>query len=83
MAPSRPCRCSRRGEDVIERMLGQMQSALVLADSGLATVTVTGEAAIRAEPDEAVLWITLSALESAPARRWLMSRTAATRSSCC
>jgi uncharacterized protein YggE len=27
---------------------------------------VTGEAVIRAEPDEAVLWITVSALESAP-----------------
>jgi hypothetical protein len=30
------------------------------------TVTVRGQASIRAEPDEAVLWITLSALEDAP-----------------
>jgi hypothetical protein len=31
-----------------------------------ATVTVRGEAFIRTEPDEAVLWITLSALQPAP-----------------
>ena len=30
------------------------------------TVTVRGDAIIRAEPDEAMLWITLSALEDAP-----------------
>jgi uncharacterized protein len=30
------------------------------------TVTVRGDAVIRAEPDEAMLWITLSALEDAP-----------------
>ncbi len=36
------------------------------AGSGVATVTATGEAAIRAEPDEALLSITLSALEGAP-----------------
>jgi uncharacterized protein YggE len=30
------------------------------------TVTVRGEAAIRTEPDEAVVWITLSALEKSP-----------------
>lgn len=30
------------------------------------TVTVRGDAAVRAEPDEAVLWITLTALEDAP-----------------
>jgi uncharacterized protein len=38
------------------------------SDQALAapTVTVRGEASIRAEPDEAVLWITLSALEDAP-----------------
>ena len=30
------------------------------------TVTVRGEAVLRAEPDEATLWITLSALESDP-----------------
>jgi uncharacterized protein len=30
------------------------------------TVTVRGDASIRAEPDEAFLWITLSALEDAP-----------------
>jgi uncharacterized protein YggE len=39
-------------------------------DSGSAaatpTVTVRGDAFIRAEPDEAMLWITLSALEEAP-----------------
>jgi hypothetical protein len=43
-----------------------MQSDSVIGGAGVATVTVTGEAVIRAEPDEAVLWITLSALESAP-----------------
>ena len=43
-----------------------MKPRLVVPDAGAATVTVTGEAVIRAEPDEAVLWITLSALESAP-----------------
>jgi uncharacterized protein YggE len=31
-----------------------------------ATVTVRGSASIRAEPDEAVLWITLSALDGSP-----------------
>jgi uncharacterized protein YggE len=31
-----------------------------------ATVTVRGDAIIRAEPDEAMLWITLSSLEDAP-----------------
>jgi hypothetical protein len=30
------------------------------------TVTVTGEAAIRTEPDEAIVWITLSATETSP-----------------
>src|SRR5882724_3480909 len=30
------------------------------------TVTVRGDAVIRAEPDEAMLWITLSALDDAP-----------------
>jgi len=55
-----------------------MQSEAVVAGSGVATVAVKGEAVIRDEPDEAVLWITLSALESAsgPAlahvtRRWV------------
>jgi uncharacterized protein len=43
-----------------------VKPGLVVPDTGAATVTVTGEAVIRAEPDEAVLWITLSALESAP-----------------
>jgi uncharacterized protein YggE len=43
-----------------------MQPESVIRDAGVATVTVTGEAVIRAEPDEAVLWITLSALETAP-----------------
>jgi uncharacterized protein len=41
-----------------------MQPESVIRDAGV--VTVTGEAVIRAEPDEAVLWITLSALETAP-----------------
>lgn len=38
------------------------------ADPGLAAplVTVRGDAVIRAEPDEAVLWITLDALKDAP-----------------
>jgi uncharacterized protein len=36
-----------------------------LADRG-PTVTVTGRAVLRAEPDEAVLWVTLSALTDAP-----------------
>ena len=30
------------------------------------TVTVRGEAVLRAEPDEAMLWITLTALENDP-----------------
>jgi uncharacterized protein len=30
------------------------------------TVTVRGEAAVRAEPDEAVLWVTLTALKESP-----------------
>ncbi len=34
--------------------------------SGFATVAVIGEAVIRAEPDEAILWVTVSALERAP-----------------
>jgi hypothetical protein len=38
-----------------------MQSESVGAGAGVATVTVRGEAVIRAEPDEAVVWITLSA----------------------
>jgi uncharacterized protein len=38
------------------------------ADSGLPppTVTVRGDAVVRSEPDEAVLWIALDALEDAP-----------------
>jgi uncharacterized protein YggE len=32
------------------------------------TVTVRGEAILRAEPDEAMLWITLTALEDEPGR---------------
>lgn len=32
----------------------------------MATVTVRGEAAVRTEPDEAILWVTLSALEPEP-----------------
>lgn len=45
-----------------------MQSEAVNAGSGVATVTVKGEAAISAEPDEAILWITLSAFEESPGR---------------
>jgi uncharacterized protein YggE len=33
---------------------------------GEATVTVRGDAVVRAEPDEALLWVTLSTLEQAP-----------------
>ncbi len=43
-----------------------MQPDVGAVGSGVATVTVQGEAVIRAEPDEAVLWITLSVLEEAP-----------------
>lgn len=38
----------------------------VEATSEPATVTVRGEAAIRVQPDEALLWITLSALDASP-----------------
>lgn len=37
-----------------------MKPQLVVSDARAATIAVTGEAVIRAEPDEAVLWITLS-----------------------
>lgn len=33
---------------------------------GVSTVTVVGEAALRTEPDEAFLWITLSAVDESP-----------------
>ncbi len=33
---------------------------------GMPTVTVRGEATVRTEPDEALLWVTLSALETEP-----------------
>lgn len=33
---------------------------------GIPTVRVRGEAVVRAEPDEAILWVTLSALEETP-----------------
>ena len=33
---------------------------------GVSTVKVQGQAAVRAEPDEAIVWITLSALEESP-----------------
>jgi len=36
------------------------------SSAGLSTVTVQGQAAVRAEPDEAIVWITLSALEESP-----------------
>ncbi len=36
--------------------------------SGPATVTVRGEAAIRTAPDEAILWITLSAVRESPGK---------------
>lgn len=35
-------------------------------DPGRPSVTVRGEAAIRTEPDEAIVWITLSALDPSP-----------------
>jgi uncharacterized protein len=37
-----------------------------LAPSGPPTITVLGTAVLRAEPDEAILWIRLSALEDSP-----------------
>jgi uncharacterized protein len=43
-----------------------VQPGVGLSDVDAATVTAMGEAVIRAEPDEAVLWITLSAMASAP-----------------
>ena len=45
-----------------------MPSVPAEPDSNVATPTVTvrGDAIIRAQPDEALLWITLSALEDAP-----------------
>jgi hypothetical protein len=39
-------------------------------------VTVRGDGLVRTEPDEAVLWITLTALEDRPERRRPMSRLA-------
>ncbi len=36
------------------------------APDAVPTVTVRGEAVLRAEPDEATLWVTLTALEQAP-----------------
>jgi len=36
------------------------------SDDAIPTVTVRGDASIRVEPDEALLWVTLSALEKAP-----------------
>jgi uncharacterized protein len=46
-------------------MLG-MPPAPIDPDATTPTVTVRGDAIIRAEPDEAMLWITLSALADAP-----------------
>ena len=43
-----------------------MPSAPINPDATTPTVTVRGDAIIRTEPDEAMLWITLSALEDAP-----------------
>lgn len=45
-----------------------MQSSPVGAGGDAPTVTVRGEAVIRAEPDEALLWITLSAFEESPGK---------------
>jgi uncharacterized protein len=48
-------------------MAGMASRAVSLdAVDGTPTVTVTGAAVLRAEPDEAVLWISLSALMDAP-----------------
>ena len=45
-----------------------MANAAINSDvvGGTATVTVMGHAVVRAEPDEAVLWISLTALQDAP-----------------
>jgi uncharacterized protein YggE len=42
------------------------KDSVMAADKPTPTVTVWGEARLRTEPDEAVLWLTLSALEDAP-----------------
>lgn len=43
-----------------------MASDTACSSDARPTVTVIGEAAIRTEPDEAIVWITLSATESSP-----------------
>jgi uncharacterized protein len=46
---------------------------------GMSTITVQGQAAVRAEPDEATVWITLSALDGSPGKALadVAARTAA------
>ena len=46
----------------------RMNAANPDADLSAPTVSVRGDASIRSEPDEAVLWITLSALKNAPVK---------------
>ncbi len=46
-------------------------------------VSVVGTAVLRAEPDEAIVVVTLSALKEVPARRSRMSHAAARRESPC
>jgi uncharacterized protein YggE len=43
-----------------------MASSAAASSAGQSTVTVLGEAVIRTEPDEAILWITLSRVDSSP-----------------
>ena len=43
-----------------------MASNVTGSGAGQPTVTVLGEAAIRTEPDEAILWITLSTVDASP-----------------
>ncbi len=45
-----------------------MHAEAVAEGPNAATVTVSGEAVIRAEPDEALLWISLSAFEESPGK---------------
>ncbi|MGN6170862.1 MAG: SIMPL domain-containing protein [Solirubrobacteraceae bacterium] len=46
--------------------MSQNRKDLPTTETPAPTVTVTGQASVRAEPDEALLWITLSAVKKAP-----------------
>jgi uncharacterized protein len=48
--------------------MSRMDAADTDGGGSAPTVTVRGDASIRSEPDEAVLWITLSALKNAPGK---------------